>query len=246
DLPLVLAVAALVHLRALGTFFAQDDVTFLARARGLEPIPWSLARPLYEGVTWRVLATMFGLHPVPYHVVNLLLHLLNATLVLAVARRLGLGRGGALGAALLFGAAPVAFTPTHWTSGVLELQVTALALGAFLLWLIGSERGSQARLWAGATLGLAAALTKESAMLLPLVLVAAWARTPPRRPWRVLVPQSALSLSFVIAFAATLSSVHFAGSEAYARNFSPGFLLANLATYLAWCVSPYMAVPDAV
>ena len=41
-LAIVLAVGALVHWPALRTFFAQDDVTFLARAMGLEPTPWSL------------------------------------------------------------------------------------------------------------------------------------------------------------------------------------------------------------
>ena len=53
-LPLALAVAAAVHAPALRTFFAQDDVTFLARARGIEPTPWSLARPLSEGWMWRM------------------------------------------------------------------------------------------------------------------------------------------------------------------------------------------------
>lgn len=130
-LAIVVVVSAVVHLPALDTWFAQDDVTFLARARGLEPVPWSLARPLYEGVTFRVLHALFGLHPLPYHVVNLLLHLANTTLVFLVGERLLASRAAAAAAAILFGASSIASTPLHWAAGILELQVTLLALGAF-------------------------------------------------------------------------------------------------------------------
>src|SRR5213593_3732162 len=73
--PLALAAAAIVFARTLQMFFAQDDVTFLSRARGLEATPWSMARPLSEGWVWRTLSALFGLHPLPYHAFNFALHL---------------------------------------------------------------------------------------------------------------------------------------------------------------------------
>ena len=106
-LPLALLVTARVHGSALGTYFAQDDITFLYRARGLAPTAWSLARPLSEIVTWRALNALFGLHPLPYHLFNLALHLGNVALVYAIARRLAGGRGAAFAAALLFGASAI-------------------------------------------------------------------------------------------------------------------------------------------
>ena len=243
-LAVVLAVGALVHWPALRTFFAADDVPFLARASGLEPTPWSLARLLSVAITWRAAHALFGLNPLPYHVVNLVLHLTSAALVAAIGVQIGLRRGGSLMAGLLFAATPIAFTPTHWASGAGEILATVLSLGAFWLWLVGRERGSTPLLWAGALTGLAAVLTKESAVLLPLVLVAANVGIPRARPWRVVVPQAALMLAFVVPFVAAISSGGYLGGEAYSRDFSPSFLLVNLATYLRWCVSPHVPVPD--
>src|SRR5262245_7006867 len=175
--PLALAVAlaagALVHWPALHTFFAQDDVTFLARAMGLAPAPLSLARSLSTGFTWRAANALFGLDPLPYHVMNLALHLMSAALVAAIGRRLGLGRSGSATAALLFATTPIAFTPTHWASCIQEIQATVLSLAAFWIWLVGRERGSTRLLWAGGLTGVAAALSKENAVLLPVVLMAA-------------------------------------------------------------------------
>jgi hypothetical protein len=243
----VLAVTAAVHAPALGTFFAQDDVTYLARARGLVPIPWSLSRPLYDGVAWPALYPLFGLNPLLWHAFNLALHLLNVGLVYAVGRRLGLGPAAACAAALLFGVSGIAFTPLHWGVGSQELLVTALTLAAAWLFLVARARGWRAGLWIAALLGMAAALTKENAVLLPLALWVAHRRLSPPRPGaRVLLPQAALSLLFVAAYAATLRFVHYIGTEAYARDFSPAFLLANASTYLRWAFSPHVPIRDFV
>jgi len=140
-LAIVLAAGALVHWPSLRTFFAQDDVTFLARAMGLAATPWSLPRLLSTGLTWRAAYALFGLNPLPYHILNFVLHLTSAALIAAIGRRLGLRRGGSLVAALLFAATPIAFTPTHWASCIQEVLATVLALTAFWLWLAGRERG---------------------------------------------------------------------------------------------------------
>src|SRR5262245_46199822 len=102
-----LIAAALVHLSATRTFFAQDDVTFLSRAAGIIPTPWTLARPLSEGVTWHLLYRAFGLHPLPYHVFLLALHLANTAMVYAIGRRLIGGAGAAWAAAMLFGTSSI-------------------------------------------------------------------------------------------------------------------------------------------
>jgi hypothetical protein len=247
DLPALWLAAAIVHGGAVLTWFAQDDVTFLARAMGLSPIPWSLSRPLFEGVTFRVLHALFGLNPVLFHLANLVLHLLNTTLVYAIGRRLFPGRAAAFGAGLLFAVSSIAFTPLHWASGIVELQATALALGAIWLYLLARARRSAWLLWAGAATGLAAALTKENAALLPVVLLAVearcacWTRPGTRQPAPFepasLLPQTLLSAAFLAAYLANLAHVPFAAGDAYERLFSPAFLLTNLATYLAWCAA---------
>ncbi|HET9328431.1 MAG TPA: hypothetical protein VFQ05_16815, partial [Candidatus Eisenbacteria bacterium] len=243
-LAILLAIGAIVHWPALRTFFAQDDVTFLARAMGLAPTPWPPVRPLSMGFTWRVEHALFGLNPLPYHAVNLVLHLMSAALVAAIGRRLGLRPAGSLVAALLFAATPIAFTPTHWASDIQEIQVTVVSLAAFWLWLVGLERGSTPLLWAGAATGIAATLSKENAVLLPVVFIAANLGNARPQPWRKIVPQTALMFAFMVAFVAVLRSGDYVGGEAYSLDFSPGFLIVNLATYLSWCVSPHVPVPD--
>ncbi|MBI5711607.1 MAG: hypothetical protein HZC42_15080 [Candidatus Eisenbacteria bacterium] len=286
-----LLLAALVHWPALRTFFAQDDITFLARARGLESAPWSFARLFSGAPRWALFDALFGLDPLPYHAANLLLHLANVALTWAVARRLLGGRAPAWAAAVLFGTSTIAFTPLHWATGLGELLATTGALGALLLFLdarargtrrsdgatretgfppldarargargndAGSRetgpppldaraRGSNTLLWLSALCALAAALSKETVLLLPLVLVVAeWRLDAPALDLRRAIPAAAAMLAFAAAFLLSARRAGYLGGEAYAMSAAPGFLAANLATYLRWCVTPHVAVRDAV
>ncbi len=242
---LLIAIAVWVHHPALRTFFAQDDVTFLARARGLAATPWSLARPLSEGLIWRGLEALFGLNPLPYHLFTFGLHLANTALVYAIGARLLGHRAAALGAAALFGASGIAFTPLTWTSCLVELTVTTCTLGSFALWLRGREPERPVLLALATVLGLAALLSKESAILFPAVLVVACFRlgAPGAKP-RVLFPQAIATGTWAAAFLATLSRVHYIGSDTYAMSGAPQFIGANLATYLRWVVTPQDPIRD--
>ena len=267
-LPSALLIALLVHYPALGTFFAQDDLTFLARARGLEPSPVSVGRVLSGPLRWRLFESLFGLDPLPYHAANLLLHLANVALIYAVARRLFAGRGAAWAAAVLFGASAIAFTPLHWATGMGEILATTFALAALLLYLAARGAGvashdpvpaalpgtaaaappaRNALLWLSAAAVLAAGLSKETVLLIPLVIVVADRRLGGFAPQaRTLVPAGLAGLVFLAGFLATLRSVDYLGGEAYALSFSPAFLAGNLATYLRWCVALADPVRDAV
>jgi hypothetical protein len=203
-LPAALTCTAIVHWSALGTFFAADDITFLSRARGLEPTPWSFARPLSEGLAWQALHAGFGLDPFPYHLFILALHLGSTAMVFGIGRRLLAhgplpgapmgGRGVSAAAATLFGTSAVAFTPLHWTSSLVEVVVTFFALAGLLAYLVARERGSGPGLWLSAILGFAAMLSKENAILFPLAVLVVDRRSglfPPQA--RTLVPAMAAS-----------------------------------------------------
>lgn len=251
-----LAAAVLVHLSALGTWFAQDDVSFIARARGLEPTPWSLARPLSEAVAWRGLVALFGVRALPMHAFTLALHLANVALVYAIGLRLLGGRRAAGAAAVLFGASAIAFTPLHWMSGLSELMATAFALAALLLFLMARDaapgRATRFSLLAGvATLG--ALLSKETTLLLPLALFAARRRERPASAprteagaWRTLGPSIVVATLYVVAFAVTFGVAPHLGGPAYAMTAAPGHLVRNAATYLEWIAMPGVPVRDLV
>ena len=264
-LPLVATIV--VHGSALHTYFAADDVTFLSRARGLEPTPWTLARPLSEGVTWHLLFAAFGLNPLPYRLFTFALHLLDTTMVFAIARRLIGSLGAACAAAMLFGVSTIVFTPLHWTSCLVELQASCLMLASFLVYLRArapaarhaapeagapaarpatTEAGAPATsapgastplLWVSALLGLAAVLSKESVILFPLAFLAADRRSGvfPPRP-RSVIPAGIAATAYGLAFALTIRSIKYVGTEAYSMTAAPDFLSGNFATYLRWLV----------
>jgi len=255
-LGLALVAAAVVHAPALGTWFAQDDVSFIARARGIIPTPWSFARPLSEGLVWRALLAAFGLNPLPYHLFNFALHLANVALVHAIGIRLLGDRWKAAAAATIFGVSGIAFTPLHWISCLVELLVTTFSLAAFLMFLRGREADGRSALWrwGSAACVFAALLSKENAILLPVAFAVAHLRmgTPagsapaPARPrFGPLAPPFAAAALYAVAFLATLKTVHYVGSDAYAMSRDPIHVVLNLFTYLRWIVLPQVPVRDA-
>jgi hypothetical protein len=241
---LALALAAWVHGRALGTFFAQDDITLLSWAAGLSRADW-LLRPLSQGA-FRVEYALFGLDPLGYHAVNLALHLLDAGLVYALAFRLAGSRGVATAAAVLFGVSAIAFTPLHWATSVGELLAAGLLLGATLLWLGAGGRSATWR-WAAALLALAAMFCKETAAAWVIVVALLEARAPrPGRSWRALAPAVAVSAVFLAVYVATGRVRQFDSAAAYAVSASPLFLTHNLSTYVRWCVALGEPIRDVV
>lgn len=181
---LALAAACLasyaVTLRTVG--FAQDDRWVVGENAllrgGLRAAPellttgyWQQAQgrgaPVRE---WRpVLMASFLFHflttgadPRPMHAANLLIHFLVALLLWEVLRE-RLKPGGALAAALLFAVLPIHAEAVCALTGRSELLSAALVLGA---WLCALRR----RAASACALYAAAALTKEHALLFPLLL----------------------------------------------------------------------------
>jgi hypothetical protein len=269
------ALALALYAGALGTFFAGDDIVFLARASGIEPTQWTIARLLSGPLRWRALHAAFGLNPAPYHAVNLALHALNVVLVHRAARRLGLARPAAAAAAVLFGSTSIAFTPLHWVSGGGELMVTTFALIAFERGLAAAglpagpaahgagsraasgaapagganARGSGVALVLSAVAFVLALLSKETALLLPLACAAAlgvgWRAIARRAAPRPLVVLSIVAATFALALLVTLRGVDWIGGAAYTPSANPLVWLGNLGTYVAWSAPWRPAIPDA-
>jgi hypothetical protein len=241
-----LLLSVLVHAGAVRTFFAQDDITFLSRAAGLEPGDgWF--RPISAGVAFRLGHALFGLDPFGYHLTNLLLHLANVALLFALVVRLGGSRGVAAAAAVLFGVSSIAFTPLHWASGVMELLTCALLLAATLLWLESRSRRQSRRCWIAAIVAVIAVFSKETAAAwLVGILVIEWSLGGglPRR--QTALAASMPTLVFAIAFLLSGQARKLAGSEAYAYTFSPLFIAQNLLTYLQWSVTFTNPIRDVV
>jgi hypothetical protein len=83
---------------------------------------------------------LFGFEPVPFHLVNVIIHSLNASLVYIATRMLTRGKTIALVAALFFSAYPAGIEAVGWVSGRFELTCCMWIFISIILWLKSGER----------------------------------------------------------------------------------------------------------
>ncbi|HEX5042342.1 MAG TPA: tetratricopeptide repeat protein [Candidatus Polarisedimenticolaceae bacterium] len=130
--------------------------------------------PLVHTTFW-IETRLWGLHPLGFHLVNVLLHGLGAVLLWRVLRRLEVP--GAWVAAAIFALHPIQVESVAWITerkNVLSGVFYFAALDAFLRWYgVGPESGPRRRtaLIAGYAFFLAAMLSKTVAATLPVILL---------------------------------------------------------------------------
>jgi len=198
---LLVAMVAVVYLPALSGGFVWDDDDHLthnphvAAPDGLRDI-WTTLRasryyPLTLTTFWAV-RQLFGLHPLPYHVLNVVLHAANALMLWHVLRRLEVR--GAWTAAALWALHPVMVESVAWITELKNTQSTFFLLAAVWCWL-DDRRGRSG--WAVAAFA-AALASKPAVVMLPVVLLLAdWWRRGRVNIWRTL-PFFALSAAMAL------------------------------------------------
>ncbi len=196
-------------------YFSHDELQWLARSATPDwaSLPWSgwfdfspfQFRPLTFNL-WLVLSRLLGTRPMAMHAVFVLIGSGNAWLLRAVLCRLGAGPRHAGGAVLLFVLSSYVVSVHGWVGTLADLLCLAAVLGA-LLWLC--RRGTRAVMPSAshiagvaltdmlpvAALSWLALCCKESAVVLPALLLCAW----PCRGRRLL-PAIAASGAVVLAY----------------------------------------------
>jgi hypothetical protein len=175
-------VALTFTLHARGYFFLYDDFA-LVRQGGdsswteFVTVPlFGFFRPLAFGLTHVQVALIGWEHPAAYAASAIVLHLVNASLVGVLARRLGIGRRGAFVGAVLFALSAPAAEIYFWLSCVFD-RLSALGILGTLLcghaWL-SVARWERSVVWAVLGIGCAAfaLLSKETAVVLPVLTLA--------------------------------------------------------------------------
>jgi hypothetical protein len=193
---LVAAVAVAASVTSLRNGFVYDDVRVVRddpRIRELADLPRLLASPywsdewrdrIYRPVTTASFAVDWaagGGSPLPFHAVNVLLHVAVSLLVLTLGAMVIGHAGGSVVAALLFAVHPAHVEAFANVVGRSELLAATGYLGAVVAFLREARAGASApaggrrALWVLATLGGAALAlgAKEHAVTLPMVLVLA-------------------------------------------------------------------------
>ena len=177
----LLALVAVAYFPALSGGFVWDDVIFaeepvIHRWSGLWNIWFSPADIKNEGHYWPLVYTSFwlehklwGLAPLGYHLVNVLLHLVNVVLVWRLARRLSLA--GAWAIAALFAVHPLHVESVAWVIERKDLLSAMFYLGAVLVWLRFAEAPALGRYCLALGLFTAGLLSKSIVVTLPAALM---------------------------------------------------------------------------
>ena len=144
------AIVLLVYARGLNGPFLYDDAAYVVHNPTIQsPITaietfgaptaidkgefyWQVYRPIVP-VVYSLIHALFGLNPFGFHLVNVLLHALNAILLFLLLRKLNLTLLAALFSAAWWALHPVHVESVQWISGLDDVLGPTLALAAILL-----------------------------------------------------------------------------------------------------------------
>ena len=213
---------------ALGYFFSQDDFTGLGRALGIVPRlegPWRwISNQAFFDVLWALAGDRAWI----WHATSLIVHGACVGLLLVLlARRVSLA--AAFLGAVFFATHPALYTALYWIAVVNDSLALLFALATWLL----AERRDLGR-WAAVPAFILSLLSKETTILLPVVL--ALDRGRRRALDRLVLALAATAAAYVAYFfAADIVGVRSPPEQAaaYAVAWGPN-LGQNALTYLGW------------
>lgn len=208
-----------LYLPAIWVGLFSDDFTLLGLETTsiLRVTSWEHFRPI-PLMAWKLL---FPLASAPaLHLVNIVLHGLNAWLTFRLVARLGHDASVSAIAGLIFLTFPGAVEPVVWSSGIFDVAMVTFGL-LYLHACLGGGHLAMSVIWLAAAL-----LSKETAVALPLVAVVLRMRT--RMSVRPIVASVALTIGYVaLRFAwglaiphRELASIRYAVKETIVRPFA--------------------------
>ncbi len=130
----------------------------------------SFYRPL-QSVSYILDAKVFGTKPQDFHIGNLLLHIFTTVLAYRLLLRLGLARSGAYVASLIFAVHPLFTHAVAWIPARGDLLLAFFSIVSAIFYARYADRNGLTDLILSAMAFLLAALSKESAVVLPILLL---------------------------------------------------------------------------
>jgi len=161
----------------------DDAVLILGRMQWLQNynnIHSILTEPLYAGIgnyyyrpililTFMLDAITGNGSPISFHISNVCYHVISSLLVFEVLKKLNLSRVVSLLGTLFFVLHPVNISAISWIPGRNDTLLTIFILASFLQWIKFVNSGDNKYLLLHLLLYLIALLTKENAIVLPVI-----------------------------------------------------------------------------
>jgi hypothetical protein len=189
----------LFYWRALNAWFYQDDFGWLHLGLGPHPMAFSAKllfapkahgniRPWSENLFFWGLGRVFGMNPLPFHIVIFGTVMASLVLLFAIVHRLT-GSVLAAGAAQIFWIVNPSFSPSlAWVSICNETQYVFFILAALWLFMNG-------RYWLQMIVFVLALGSQETAVMYPCI-ASLWALLYDRTKFRLTLPLYAISAAF--------------------------------------------------
>ncbi len=196
---LIIGLAVVLYLPTINYDFVYDDYTLIVNNHDIQEFNVESIKTLFfnRNTVNFLPARMFvyaliyhynQLNPVPYHIVNIILHALNSLLVFGITCLIagGMGRNGkgaetagavfaGVVAALIFAAHPLHVEAVTWVSGLKDVLSTFFCLAGFIAYLTYRIKGDSGGFRAGYMIALIAfifaVLSKATALPFPFALL---------------------------------------------------------------------------
>jgi len=255
-LALVSAAAVICFFPLLKYFFAQDDFILIHNA-------WShgsgavfdffsgtagFFRPLTKAAYFGLMYKLFGLNATPWHVVSMVVHIININLFFVLMRRVGVKSAAALIVTTLFALSLVFFHVIAWISCIQQLLGQCFFLAA-LIWGIDYVRdGCSKKKWLSVGAYVLALFSVEQTFAVPVILVGIFYLVPGegkrRRSLLPLLRKLWVHLALLAVYLLFMGVWKTApGSGSYAFKYGSNIWI-NLVTYAGWTIQFWAALPS--
>ncbi|MFH0866637.1 MAG: tetratricopeptide repeat protein [Bacteroidota bacterium] len=182
-LPSVLIFTAFLYFRSLFNDFAWDDEMYILNNPFIRDFSISGIKAIFSSfyfcnyhplttLTYLFEYNFFGLYPLPYHILNVLLHLLNTWLVYKITEKLSENKITVLVVSLFFAIHPMHVESVAWISERKDVLFTSFYLLSILVYLRYLKCEKKLKYYIGTLLlFIFSLLSKPSAVTLPVLLI---------------------------------------------------------------------------
>ncbi len=252
----ILLLTVIVYAGAMSHDFIYqfDDDLYVTNNTDIQALTWENIKTVFSKsyvglylpltmMSYMVEFALFELNPQPYHIINLIIHLMNTLLVFVLIRRLKPGLYVASVVAFVFALHPMHVESVTWISERKDVLYTLFYLAGLITWLRYIDKPSSGRYLATMGLFVLSLLSKTTAVSFPLFIVALdWFSGRKLFSKKVIlekIPFFALSLALGLLGIYFTSTANDASTPDIAWAFRPFIVSDALMMYLYKFIAPF-------